>query len=75
MGFDRNGLLLPAVPAAQLLLLPILGTFIYLVDLTTGLFFYRRDQLRLMAYLVWGSAAVTALLLIFAILFLLASQP
>jgi hypothetical protein len=57
----------------QLLLLPILGAFIYVIDLATGLFFYRqnrqpRSKPRLIAYVIWGSAPVTALLLIIAAL-------
>lgn len=56
--------------AAQLLLLPILGVFIYLVDLVTGLFFYRRGEYILIAYIVWISAVVTAALLLVGILVL-----
>ncbi len=63
-------LLLPSRTSAtqQLLLLPILSAFIYVADLATGLFFYRQRQQRLIAYLVWGSAPVTALLLMAAAL-------
>lgn len=69
-----SSLLLPrldpnrASATQQLLLLPILGAFIYVVDLATGLFFYRRVQQRLIAYLVWGSAPVTVILLMAAAL-------
>ena len=71
MGFDPNGMPLPGVPAEQMLLLPLLGGFIYLVDLTTGLFFYRRGTYTLLAYIIWGSAVTTAFLLITAVLLIL----
>jgi hypothetical protein len=54
--------------AQQYFLLPILSTFIYVVDLATGLFFYRRKQQRLIAYLAWGSSPLTVLLLMAAVL-------
>jgi hypothetical protein len=63
LGFLPSGEPMPEGPATQLMLLPILGFFIYLVDLTVGLFFYRRDEYRLIAYMVWASG-VTALLLL-----------
>jgi hypothetical protein len=65
-----TSLLLGVRPASAqlLLLLPILGAFIYVVDLATGLFFYRRVHQRLIAYMVWASAPVTAALLVVAAL-------
>ena len=70
MGFYSNGAPLPPVPAAQMLLIPILGAFIFVVDMATGLFFYRHESDRLIAYIVWGSGVVTSLLLIAAVLFI-----
>lgn len=58
----------PDSPAAasgsptQMLLLPILSAFIYVVDFATGLFFYRRDETRLIAYLVWFAGVLSSLL-------------
>ena len=69
LGFYPTGAPLPAGPAAQMLLLPILGTFIYLTDLTAGMFFFRRQKYYLIAYLAWGSSVVTATLFILAVLF------
>lgn len=59
LGFYPNGLPLPPVPSEQLVLLPILGSFVYLADLAIGLFFYRRENSRLVAYLMWGAALFT----------------
>lgn len=70
LGFYPTGAPLPPVPAAQMLLLPILGVFIYLINLTTGLFFYRRSDFHLIAFLSWGGSVITTLLLILAVLFI-----
>jgi hypothetical protein len=66
LGFSPTAQPLPPAPANRLLLLPVLGGFIYLIDLIIGFFFYRRDEMRPMAYLLWGSSAVSPILLILA---------
>lgn len=71
LGFYPSGAPLPGVPSAQLILLPILGVFSFLIDLTAGMFFFRREKQSLLAYLVWGSSVATTLLLILAVLFIL----
>jgi len=71
LGFDNQGLPLEPVPAQQLLLLPVLGIFAYVADLFIGLFFYRREAERPVAFLLWISSAVTPALLILAVLFIL----
>lgn len=59
IGFYPNGQPLPPVPSEQLILLPILGAFSFVIDLAAGLFFYRRETTRLIAFFVWGSALIT----------------
>jgi len=71
LGFNNQGLPLEPVPAQQLLLLPVLGIFAYVADLFIGLFFYRREAERPVAFLLWISSAVTPALLILAVLFIL----
>jgi len=79
--FIAAGLIIPGrastspsgIPAAQLILLPILGALIYIVDLLTGLFFYRREEYSVIAYIVWISAVVTAGLLLIGLILLLLS--
>lgn len=71
LGFSPNGTPLPPVPAEQMILLPILSVFIYVIDLTAGLFFYRRENYALIAYFIWGSAVTSAALLIAAVLMIL----
>ena len=58
-------------PAERLLLLPILEGIFWLVNLLLGIFLHRRGgDLRLGAYLVWGSGALTGLLFLAASLLL-----
>jgi hypothetical protein len=68
LGFSPDGRPLPGVPAERLILLPILGAFIYLTDLATGLFLYRRDASRPAAYLLWVCQIITAALFLAAVL-------
>lgn len=75
LGFYPNGQPLPPGPAEQLLLLPILGAFVFLTDLAAGLFFYRREYSRLIAYLVWGSGLVTQSLFLIAVFQLAQVSP
>jgi hypothetical protein len=75
LGFYPDGAPLPPGPAAQLMLLPILGAFAFAVDLSVGLFFYRRIQTRKIAYFLWGSAVVTTLLLLTAVMWILVYSP
>jgi hypothetical protein len=55
------------------MLLPVLNTFIFLADLLLGLFFYRRTEAQPLAYLLWGSSILTALLFIAAVIFILSA--
>ena len=59
-------------PAESLLLLPVLEGLIWLFNFVLGLFVYRRgDTLRIAAYLMWGSAALTGVLLLLGSLLLI----
>ncbi len=85
MGVQRGG---EVVPAVQLMLLPVLSSFFFLVDFFLGLFFYRRGVLLLatstrvgsarnpnmvLAYLLWGSAVITSLMFFSAVAYILLS--
>lgn len=71
LGFDASGAPLEPVPAQLLLLLPVLGIFAFVADLTVGLFFYRRDADRPVAFMLWIASAFTPTLLILATLIIL----
>jgi hypothetical protein len=73
LGFDPGGNPRDLVPAVRLLLLPVLNSFLFLVDFLLGIFFYRREQSQTVAYLLWSGGAVTPLLFLIAIFFILQS--
>jgi hypothetical protein len=59
------------VPGIRLLLLPVLNTFFFITDLLLGLFFYRREDTKSLAYLMWASSVLTSLLFYGAVYFIL----
>lgn len=61
------------VPAIRLLLLPILNSIIFLIDLFMGLFFFLDQQTKHLAFLVWGAGLVTSLFFMGGVYFIL--QP
>lgn len=70
LGFYPDGTPLPSVPSEQLILLPILGIFVYIIDLFIGLYLYRHEQHRLVAYMIWASALLTGLLFLIGLIIL-----
>jgi hypothetical protein len=70
LGFDSQGQPLGTAAADWLLLLPVLATFAYVIDLIGGLFFFRNPEGRPIAYLLWSGGAVTPALLLIAVVFL-----
>lgn len=84
LGFALEG---DPVPTARLLLLPLLSGFFFLFDIFLGLFLFRRGDIpaagpsggrgfllisgKLMAYLLWVSAIITAFLFLLAVFFIL----
>jgi hypothetical protein len=79
LGFTPEGLTGDPVPAVQLLLLPVLNSFFFLADVLAGLFFFRYEEgpdvnlHRPLAFVLWGSGALTALLFLCAVFFILSS--
>jgi hypothetical protein len=70
MGFDARGLPLEAVPAGQLILLPVLSALLFAAGWLAGLFFYRREDLRLLSLAMWASGLASSLAFLFAVFFL-----
>ena len=75
LGFTSGGSpseVVPAspVPAAQLLLLPVLNTLFYVADLLAGMFFFRREEGLPLAYLAWVSSVLTPITFLGAIYFI-----
>jgi len=59
------------IPGVRLLLLAVLNTFFFATDLLMGLFFYRKETTRSLAYLMWSSSALASLLFAGAVYFIL----
>lgn len=70
LGFGPGGVPLQAVPAAQLILLPFLSIVLFVVGWLLGVFFYRRADQRVLSLTLWASSALTSLLFLIAIYFI-----
>lgn len=70
LGFDPSGAPLEAVPSARLILLPLLSASLFVAGLFAGLFFYREEKQHPLAMIVWASSALTSLLFLLAVLFI-----
>ena len=71
LGFNSDGTPSEMAPSVYLLLLPVLNTLFYMAEWLFGLYFFRSDETRTLAYLLWGSGLFTAVLFIIAALFIL----
>jgi hypothetical protein len=74
LGFQPDGSASDPVPAVRLMLLPILNSFFFLVALFLGMLFFRREDSRPMAYILWFASLLTNLLFLLAVYFSLTSS-
>ncbi len=68
---SSTGVATAYMPSVQLLLLPVLNALFLGVDLLGGLFFYRKTESQVFAYVLWGSGVLTSLLFLMAVFFIL----
>ena len=73
LGFHADGSPGDLVPVVQLLLLPVLNSIFFIIDLLLGLFLFRRESSQPLAYLAWGMGAILPLLFAAGIFFILRS--
>jgi hypothetical protein len=59
-----------SVNGSQLLLLPVLNGLFFLMDVLLGLFFFRQEETRPLAYLLWVSSLIVSVLLFIAVMML-----
>lgn len=69
-GFNPFGVPDEIVPSTQLILLPLVSSLMFVAGMTAGLYFYRWDRQRPLAFVVWGSSTFCAVLFLLAVLFL-----
>ena len=67
LGYTTQGLPGELIRAEQMLLLPVINTFILVMDLSLGMYFFRRLDENLVAYLLWIGGSLTSVLLIIAV--------
>jgi hypothetical protein len=70
LGFQPYGGPMEPAVGARLILLPILSIFLFAVGWIAGLIFYRRAEQRTLAFTLWASSALTALLFLLAVMFI-----
>jgi hypothetical protein len=61
---------LQTVPSSQLMIFPVASLLLAVAGWIAGLYFYRWDRERTLAFIVWGSSALCSLLFLLAVLFI-----
>ena len=69
-GFNPFGAPNETASARQLILLPLVSGLMFVIGVTAGLYFYRWDRQRPLAFIVWVSSTLCAFLFLMAVLFL-----
>ncbi|NTV38223.1 MAG: hypothetical protein HGA82_03475 [Anaerolineales bacterium] len=61
---------LETVPSSQLIIFPLASLLLSIGGWIAGLYFYRWDRERALAFIVWGTSTLTSLLFLLAVLFI-----
>jgi hypothetical protein len=69
-GFNPFGIPSETVPSVRLILLPLLSALMFISGLLAGLYLYRWDRERPLAFIIWLTSTLCALLFLMAVLFL-----
>ena len=69
IGPQFAGSTLEAVPSTQLIIFPLASLLLSVAGWVAGLYFYRWERERVLAFIVWASSALTGLLFLLAVLF------
>src|SRR6266496_3567500 len=72
-GYNPFGAPNQTASSTQLILLPLISGFLFVVGVTAGLYFYRWERQRPLAFVVWISSTVCAFLFLMAVLFLVST--
>ena len=70
LGFNPFGTPNQPVSSTQLILLPLISSLMFVAGIAAGLYFYRWERQRPLAFIVWLSSTVCAFLFLMAVLFL-----
>lgn len=64
------GSALETLPSSQLIIFPVASLLLSVVGWIAGMYFYRWERERILAFIVWGSGALTSLLFLLSVLFI-----
>ena len=70
LGFTASGTPRESIEGVRLMLLPILSTIFFMVNFFAGMFLFRRDDQKPLAYLLWGNTVFVAFLFLAAVIFI-----
>ncbi|MEI6291631.1 MAG: PH domain-containing protein, partial [Chloroflexota bacterium] len=73
LGFSASGGSSEPVPGAQLILLPVLSSLLFILGLFAGLFFYRKPDFYVLAHTLWISSVFSSLMFLVAVFFILSN--
>jgi hypothetical protein len=73
LGLDPSGIPSETVPSVRLILLPLISALMFVIGLLAGLYFYRWEKERPLAFIIWISSALCALLFLMAVLFIVST--
>jgi hypothetical protein len=71
LGPQFVGSALETVPSSQLIIFPLASLLLSMAGWIGGLYFYRWEKERVLAFIVWGSSTLTSLLFLLAVLFII----
>lgn len=71
LGFTAGGIPHEGLDSVRLVLFPIINTTAYLANLILGLFLFRNQENRVLAYILWGGSVLVAILFHVGMLFIL----
>jgi len=69
-GFNPYGVPNVTAPSVRLILLPLLSALLFITGLFTGLYLYRWEKERPLAFIIWLSSTLSVVLFLLAVLFL-----
>jgi uncharacterized membrane protein len=62
---------LETVPSSQLIIFPVASLLLSVTGWIAGLYFFRWEKERALAFIVWGSSMLMSLLFLLAVLFII----
>ncbi|MBI5952720.1 MAG: hypothetical protein HY865_13770 [Chloroflexi bacterium] len=70
LGLQFSGGAIETAPSSQLIILPVVCLLLSVVGWVAGLYFYRWEKERVLAFIVWGSSMLMSLSFLIAVLFI-----